>query len=295
MPFIVTPPLARLEANSELTLRIRRNGEPLPTDRESVFFISMKAVPAKKEANDSGASGQMALTVVSNMKLFYRPEGLAKRAVADVASQLRFHRDGDNLIANNPTPYWLTFSQLKVGNVELGKPDLRLMVPPKGQQRALLLTGTVPASARDYFDPALLALAGDQAVTTDLSSYETAGRVPEGSYLVSLWVNQADQGPYTLAFKKNAQGEVQPELTPAFLHHLGVNTTALPQFKGLPEEVPVNDLTTLIPEARVHFDLAQLRLDLSIPQIAMQQNARGSVDPAQWDDGVPAILMNYSL
>lgn len=160
---------------------------------------------------------------------------------------------------------------------------------------ALLLTGTLPASARDYFDPALLALAGDQAVTADLSSYETAGRVPEGSYLVSLWVNQADQGPHTLVFKKNAHGEVQPELTPALLHQLGVNTTALPQFKGLPEEVAVNDLTMLIPEAQVHFDLAQLRLDLSIPQIAMQQNARGSVDPAQWDDGVPAILMNYSL
>jgi len=141
MPFIVTPPLARLEANGELTLRIRRNGEPLPADRESVFFISMKAIPAKKEASEAAASGQMALTVVSNMKLFYRPASLAKRAVADVASQLRFHREGDTLIAENPTPYWLTFSQLKVGNVELEKPALRLMVPPKGKQRYALPTG----------------------------------------------------------------------------------------------------------------------------------------------------------
>lgn len=142
MPFIVTPPLARLEANSELTLRIRRNGEPLPTDRESVFFISMKAIPAKKELSEPAASGQMALTVVSNMKLFYRPAGLATRAVADVASQLRFQREGDVLIAENPTPYWLTFSQLQVGDVALGKPALRLMVPPKGQQRYALPAGT---------------------------------------------------------------------------------------------------------------------------------------------------------
>jgi len=160
---------------------------------------------------------------------------------------------------------------------------------------ALFLVGTLPASARDYFDPALLALAGDQAVTADLSSYETAGRVPEGRYLVSLWVNQADQGQHTLVFKKNAHGDVQPELTPAFLHQLGVNTTALPPFNGLPEQEPINDLATLITDAQVHFDLAQLRLDLSIPQIAMQQNARGSVDPALWDDGVPALVMNYSL
>lgn len=134
MPFIVTPPLARLEANNELTLRIRRNGEPLPTDRESVFFISMKAIPSQAPIGKSAPTGQMAVTVVSNMKLFYRPEGLAKRAVAEVASQLRFHQSGNTLIADNPTPYWLTFSMLKIGGVAMDKPALRLMVPPKGQR-----------------------------------------------------------------------------------------------------------------------------------------------------------------
>ncbi|MFC0227967.1 fimbrial biogenesis chaperone [Serratia aquatilis] len=152
MPFIVTPPLARLEANSELTLRIRRNGELLPNDRESVFFISMKAIPAKQETSEREPAGQMALTVVSNMKLFYRPAGLAKRAVADVASQLRFHREGDRLLVENPTPYWLTFSQLKVGSIELGKPALRLMVPPKGQQRYSLPSGAVGTVAWKLID-----------------------------------------------------------------------------------------------------------------------------------------------
>ncbi len=141
MPFIVTPPLARLEANGELTLRIRSNGEALPADRESVFFISMKAIPAKEATDKQEATGQMAVTVVSNMKLFYRPEGLAKRAVADVASQLRFHREGNTLVAENPTPYWLTFSQLQVGSSALDKPALRLMVPPKGLQRYALPQG----------------------------------------------------------------------------------------------------------------------------------------------------------
>ncbi|HEN3242502.1 fimbrial biogenesis chaperone [Yersinia enterocolitica] len=141
MPFIVTPPLARLEANSELTLRIRRNGEPLPTDRESVFFISMKAIPAQQETNKDAQAGQMALTVVSNMKVFYRPEGLAKRAVADVTSQLSFRREGNVLIAENPTPYWLTFSRLHVGASEMGKAQLRLMVPPKGQRQYRLPEG----------------------------------------------------------------------------------------------------------------------------------------------------------
>lgn len=129
MPFIVTPPLARLESGGELTLRIRRNDVQLPADRESVFFISMKALPAQQPGGEL-----MVMTVVSNMKLFYRPESLAKRAVAEMAPRLSFKRTGDQLTAINPTPYWLTFSRLSVGNKALDKSSLRLMVPPFGQQ-----------------------------------------------------------------------------------------------------------------------------------------------------------------
>ncbi|HDR2753028.1 TPA: fimbrial biogenesis outer membrane usher protein [Enterobacter asburiae] len=159
----------------------------------------------------------------------------------------------------------------------------------------LLLVGTFPAWGRDYFEPGLLSLGGGISSTTDLSAFETAGQVPEGNYLVTLWVNQVDQGQYNIMFKKDMYGKVQPELTPATLNALGVDTAVLPSFKGLPDSVPVSDLAALIPDSQVHFDLAQLRLDLSIPQIAMQQQARGYVDPAKWDDGVPVLLMNYSL
>ncbi|AHG18914.1 fimbrial chaperone protein [Chania multitudinisentens RB-25] len=143
MPFIVTPPLARLEPNNVLTLRIRRNSEPLPADRESVFFISMKAIPTQTAPDKQAPKEQMVLTVVSNMKIFYRPEGLAKRAVEDMAPKLQFRREGNQLIVENPTPYWLTFSSLKVGTVALDKTQLRLMVPPKGQQRYPLPDGAL--------------------------------------------------------------------------------------------------------------------------------------------------------
>lgn len=159
----------------------------------------------------------------------------------------------------------------------------------------MLLAGAFPVLARDYFDPRLLALGGMQSTSADLSAFESAGQVAEGRYLVTLWMNQSDQGQYTLMFKKDAQGQVQPELTPALLQQLGVNTTVLPGFSTLPADAPVNDLAALIPDSQVHFDLSQLRLDISVPQIAMQQNAAGYVDPALWDDGVPALLMNYSL
>ena len=135
MPFIMTPPLARFDSRSQMTLRIRRAGGELPDDRESVFFLSVKAIPSQQK---EPLPGRMAVTVVSNIKLFWRPKALAERVVADVADQIRFRREGNMLIASNPTPYWLTFSSLKVGNIALDKPALRMMVPPKGQQRYLL-------------------------------------------------------------------------------------------------------------------------------------------------------------
>lgn len=160
---------------------------------------------------------------------------------------------------------------------------------------ATLLVGSCPALARDYFDPGLLSLGGTQVAAIDLSTFETAGQIPSGTYTISLFVNQVDRGQHSLMFKADANGKVQPELTPEFLNEIGVNTDVLPAFVGQPKNEPVKDLAALIPESQIKFDFAQLRLELSIPQIAMKANAQGSVDPALWDDGIPALLFNYNV
>ncbi|EPE4835441.1 fimbria/pilus outer membrane usher protein [Yersinia enterocolitica] len=158
----------------------------------------------------------------------------------------------------------------------------------------VFLAGTSTAESRDYFDPGLLSLTGGQAVAIDLSAFETAGQIPPGSYLVSMFVNQMHLGQHQLMFKATPQGKVEPELTPAFLNEMGVNTQALPSFIGLPPDIAINSLSALIPQSQIHFDFAQQRLELSIPQIAMQPNIQGAVDPALWDQGIPALLFNYS-
>lgn len=46
-PFMVTPPMFRLEKESQSTALIVRNGTAqLPADRESVFWLSFLAIPA---------------------------------------------------------------------------------------------------------------------------------------------------------------------------------------------------------------------------------------------------------
>ncbi|WP_150149569.1 fimbria/pilus periplasmic chaperone, partial [Enterobacter bugandensis] len=45
-PFIVTPPLFRINPGVENILRIVRTGGSLPEDRESVFWLNVKSIPA---------------------------------------------------------------------------------------------------------------------------------------------------------------------------------------------------------------------------------------------------------
>ena len=51
----------------------------------------------------------------------------------------------------------------------------------------------------------------------------------------------------------------------------------------------------LIPDATITFDMAELRIDVSVPQTYLGQTARGYVSPKNWDAGVPAGLLNYSF
>ena len=51
----------------------------------------------------------------------------------------------------------------------------------------------------------------------------------------------------------------------------------------------------VIPQATADFRFSQQRLLLSFPQAAVTSAARGWVDPKQWDDGIAALLLNYSV
>lgn len=149
------------------------------------------------------------------------------------------------------------------------------------------------AEAGDYFDPALLSMVnGGEAV--DLSQYETRDGVPEGEYLVDVFVNNNNVATQKVRFAKNTQGKVVPELTPAMLERFGADLSRLKLTKE-EEDKPINALGELIPSAESKFSLSQLRLDISIPQMYVARTVGGYVDPELWDQGIPAMMFNYNL
>lgn len=125
--FVVTPPLYVSKPENGNTLRLMYTGGPLPQDRESLWYFVAKAIPSVNKQDTKGQN-TLILAAANRIKLFVRPAGLTP-AVSEAPAQLTFHRAGDRLEVRNPTPYYLTLAELKVGS---GTPS-NLMVPPKGQ------------------------------------------------------------------------------------------------------------------------------------------------------------------
>lgn len=134
-PFIVTPPLARLASGARQDLRIlKRPTDALPSDRESLFFLLMKAIPSASE--DNNASQRPQIAIEQYVKLFYRPSELNKMAIFDgeVTGKLHFSVSNHQLLVNNQSSFYITFGVLKVNNTPIVGDALRRMVPPHGTQ-----------------------------------------------------------------------------------------------------------------------------------------------------------------
>ncbi|WP_338882266.1 molecular chaperone [Xenorhabdus sp. TH1] len=125
-PFIITPPLFKLTAENENVLRIVKIGNDLPDDKESLFWLNIKSIPATTKSEQN----QLQITVKSRFKLFYRPANLSDNA-GIAYKTLKFKTNGHKLIAENPTPYYISFSELATGNnVENYKIKSAGMIPP---------------------------------------------------------------------------------------------------------------------------------------------------------------------
>ncbi len=119
VPFVITPPVSRIEPGTGQTLRIMYTGEPLPRDRESVFYLNVLDIPPRPEFGgkkvDAGSVNYLQLAVRSRIKLFFRPATL-NQSVADAARQVTWAlvNKGNQIFlrADNQTPYFVTYKKI---------------------------------------------------------------------------------------------------------------------------------------------------------------------------------------
>ncbi|EEZ4380871.1 fimbrial biogenesis chaperone [Escherichia whittamii] len=116
-PFIITPPLFRLEAGDSSSLRIIKTDGQLPTDKESLFYVNVRAIPAQKKT-EIDKDNVLTLVFKTRIKLFYRPTGLKGKSY-DAYKSLEYKRSNNKLDIYNPSAYYVVFAGLALGKTEL--------------------------------------------------------------------------------------------------------------------------------------------------------------------------------
>lgn len=135
--FVITPPLFRLGAGERNTLRIIRVSQRLPADRESLYWLNIKGIPAStKGAQESSVQ----LAVNTRIKLIYRPKGLLGQSSDAFKDKITWRIEGNTLIAKNPSPYYINFYSIKIGGVKISPMNYiapfseRSFIIPKGEK-----------------------------------------------------------------------------------------------------------------------------------------------------------------
>jgi chaperone protein EcpD len=147
-PFLITPPLFRMDPNKDQSLRILfvPGAKPLPTDRESVFWLNVLEIPPKPTATEQAGRNYLQFAIRSRIKLFYRPARLPGEALTAPAKLTFKATTGQDpaLEVHNPTPYYITISSLSLGANARPIEGTDGMVAPFGDLR-LPLEGIVQA------------------------------------------------------------------------------------------------------------------------------------------------------
>ncbi|HHR6130548.1 TPA: fimbria/pilus outer membrane usher protein [Providencia alcalifaciens] len=153
---------------------------------------------------------------------------------------------------------------------------------------ALGYIATSSAEPETYFDPEFLELPNKESV--NLEQFERNEQLP-GQYYVDIYINKSLIGSKHINFSTNQNNELEPCLTLSDLKDVGVKVREYPELQ-IADNQCIN--LSAIPDAKSEFEFGSQRLYLSIPQIALNMNPRGYVDLAEIDDGVNALLLNYS-
>ncbi|MBO9356644.1 fimbria/pilus periplasmic chaperone [Bordetella petrii] len=151
-PFVLTPPVARIEAQKGQALRIIRMNEIPERQRESLYWLNVVEIPPKPTENLAAGDNLLMFSFRTRIKVFYRPPGLA--GTADRAhEQLCFSYDAAarKLRVVNPTPYHITFRSLQLRRAngstaaELSGRQDRMIAPASERAFDLPLKGAASA------------------------------------------------------------------------------------------------------------------------------------------------------
>lgn len=160
VPFALTPPLTHLQPNGRQALRLFYLGDGLPTQRETLLYLFVLAVPPA-----TPGSNALQIAVRQRINVFYRPPGLVGIASAS-PEELRWWLsvDRQRVVVLNPSAYHVALIELMLGGQKLSE---SLLIAP-GAQHELDIPLGVPANASHISFVALSDFGGQYPYTAVL-------------------------------------------------------------------------------------------------------------------------------
>lgn len=138
VPFVVTPPISRINPGQGQSLRIVFTGGNVPKDRESVFWLNILEIQPKPGINKDTTDSYLKFSVRSRLKIFYRPEGLTgspDAAPSTISWRLLQNGSDFSLECINPSPYNVSISNVRFKNeAENAEVKNNGMCPAKGKK-----------------------------------------------------------------------------------------------------------------------------------------------------------------
>jgi chaperone protein EcpD len=137
VPFVLSPPMFRIDPTHSQTLRLVYTGEgKAARDRETVYWLNVLEIPPKPDA--AAGENTLQFAVRSRIKLFLRPPELTgDPALAPALIKWQVVRDGASLklLASNPTPFHVSLGEVSLATASgpIGKP-MSGMVNPLSEQ-----------------------------------------------------------------------------------------------------------------------------------------------------------------
>jgi len=133
----------------------------------------------------------------------------------------------------------------------------------------------------------------------DVRLFAQGNALPAGNYRVDLYTNSEWKGRDSVRFAMTPDNErvAQPCFDLALLDTLGFDLVHLDESARTAlqrGDSTCRPLGELIAGASAQYDSGTLKLNVAAPQIVLRREARGYVDPALWDNGVSAGMLDYS-
>ncbi|EDS92780.1 gram-negative pilus assembly chaperone [Escherichia albertii TW07627] len=130
VPFMLTPPVAKVGANSGQQIKIRIMPNRLPTNKESIFYLNILDIPPNSPEDEGKKALKFAMQ--NRIKLFYRPVGVAS-VNKEIFKKLRVNNSSNGLVIKNSSANWVTISDVKANNVKVNYETI--MIAPQESQR----------------------------------------------------------------------------------------------------------------------------------------------------------------